>query len=34
MAEEKERELRELENGRKAEKPDGDAVGTEVAVIK
>ena len=34
MAEEKERELQELEKGRKAEKTDGDTVGTEVAVLK
>ena len=34
MAEEKERELRKLENGREAEEPAGDTVGTEVAVLK
>lgn len=34
MAEEKVRELQELEKGREAEKPDGDTVGTEVVVLK
>lgn len=34
MAEEKERELQELEKGRETVKADGDTVGTEVAVLK